>query len=255
MKIFSWNVNGIRSILSKNFEDVINHYKPDIIGLQEIKAKISDVNFPPNLLDKYEVHFSSAERPGYSGTAYLISKNIKCHFDITKSLGESKFDCEGRTIIFESEDLYLYNGYFPNGQDDHGRVEYKLDYSFNVLDKAILNKEKKMVLLTGDFNTAHTEIDLKNPKTNKYTTGFLNIEREYLDQLIDAGFVDVHRSFHPGVENLYTWWSYRNQAREKNVGWRLDYFFVDKNNISKIKKSTIHHDVFGSDHCPISVEF
>ncbi len=255
MKVFSWNVNGIRAVISKNFEEFLKTHKPDVLGLQEIKAKFSDVKFPDSILNKYDVHFSSADRPGYSGTAFLISKEYASHFEVRHSIGDNKFDCEGRTIEIESDDLYLYNGYFPNGQDDHGRVGYKLEYSFNVLDRALKKSSEKMTLITGDFNTAHTEIDLKNPKNNKYTTGFLNIEREYLDQLIEAGFVDVHRHFNPNLTDLYTWWSYRNAAREKNVGWRLDYFFVDKNNISNIKKSSIHHDVLGSDHCPISVEF
>lgn len=255
-KIVTWNVNGLRSILKKGFEDYLLEYSPDILCLQEIKAKNKDVEeLLTNIKNDYEVHLNSAVRPGYSGTAILVKKSkafekYKCNLGISLE----KFDIEGRLISFEDENLVVLNGYFPNGQQDHGRVDYKLEFSYEVLKLARKKSKTKTVIITGDLNTAHTEIDLKNPKSNINTTGFLPIEREYIDELIANDFLDVFREKNKNLKDAYTWWTYRNNCREKNVGWRLDYFFLDKKSFTKVKKVKIQSNVLGSDHCPVYLE-
>lgn len=252
--ITSWNVNGLRAVFNKGFKEYLDINSPDIICLQEIKSLPKDVSHILDVInDSYNVYLNSAIRPGYSGTAIFIKKSIKV-INYQGMMGVSEFDEEGRYQLLETEHFYLFNGYYPNGRDDHSRVAFKLDYSFRILDQAIKLKTKKPVIITGDLNTAHAEMDLANPKSNKYTTGFLNIEREFIDQLIEAGFVDSFRYFHPQQAHAYTWWSYRNNCREKNVGWRLDYFFINQEAIKLVKNATIRSDIFGSDHCPIQLE-
>jgi exodeoxyribonuclease-3 len=204
------------------------------------------------LSTQYEIYINSAVKLGYSGTALFIKKNTsKNAYQILKKEMKDKFNDEGRMIIYEDQNLCLLNGYFPNGQDDHGRVPYKLEFSFDVLDFAAKKSSEKITIITGDLNTAHTEIDLKNPKSNKYRTGFLNIEREYIDQLIEAKFVDVFRKLNPDKIDAYTWWSYRNNCRFKNVGWRLDYFFINNRMLNCVHDIQIVNEVHGSDHCPV----
>lgn len=255
-KIVTWNVNGLRAVLKKGFVDYIFKQNLDLICLQEIKAFEKDVEeFILSINKDYEVFLFPAEKAGYSGTALLVKKNKSFEkYKLTRGLSLDKFDNEGRLTIFETENFCLLNGYFPNGQRDHNRVPYKLEFSYAVMDLAIEKAKTKTVIITGDLNTAHREIDLKNPKANINTTGFLPIEREYLDHLIEAGFVDVFREKNPNLKDAYTWWTYRNGCREKNIGWRLDYFFLDKNSYSKVKKVEIHSDVLGSDHCPVYLE-
>jgi exodeoxyribonuclease-3 len=255
MKIVSWNVNGLRAVVSKNFNDWVHNLKPDIIALQEIKAHHSDVQHLFQHWDsEYNTHLFPAEKKGYSGTALLIKKKLSPL--ITLGINSEKFDCEGRLITAEFDDFILMNGYFPNGQRDHNRVPYKLEFSKLVLKKALelKKKTKKEILITGDFNTAHHEIDLANPKSNIDSTGFLPIERKFLDELTKKNFVDVFRYFYPHKAEQYTWWTYRSGCRERNIGWRLDYFFSSADFIQKIK--TINHqtEILGSDHCPVVLE-
>jgi exodeoxyribonuclease-3 len=258
MIITSWNVNGLRSVSTKGFENWFRSYQPDVIALQEIKARETDVGPLLNLWsDLYDIHLFPAKRPGYSGTALFIRKNsTQKLISVTKGLGLSEFDDEGRFIWAEFDKVIVMNGYFPNGQADHGRVPYKLDFSKKVFDYALeLNRlTGKEVIITGDINTAHTEIDLANPLANVKNTGFLPIERAFIDDVQTQGFTDIFRHLHLGIKEQYTWWTYRGNCRERNIGWRLDYFFGTKGILPKILKVEHHTDVLGSDHCPIFLE-
>jgi exodeoxyribonuclease-3 len=251
MKLISWNVNGIRSVYNKGFVEWFTMESPDILCLQETKAQIEQ--FPASLLthEPYQIIHSSAEKKGYSGVATITNQKI---LD-TKKVEKHEYDSEGRVLIHELEEFYLLNCYFPNGQRDHKRVPFKLEFSDFVLDKMNELEKKKPVIITGDFNTAHTEIDIANPKGNQKSTGFLPIERAWMDKFISQGWVDIFRHFHPEQTGAYTWWSQLNPSvRERNIGWRLDYFFISKNLIPRIKRAEILSDVRGSDHCPILLE-
>jgi exodeoxyribonuclease-3 len=255
MKIVSWNVNGLRAIVSKNFNNWNDKLKPDVIALQEIKAHEKDVEHLISFWSsEYNTHLFPAVKKGYSGTALLIKKNLSPL--ITLGINSDKFDCEGRLIIAEFDTFILMNGYFPNGQRDHNRVDYKLEFSRKVLKKALKLKEekKKEIIITGDFNTAHREIDLKNPAANINSTGFLPRERVFIDELISKDFIDVFRYFNPDKTEQYTWWTYRSNCRERNIGWRLDYFFVSKDFLPKVKSIKHQTDILGSDHCPVVLE-
>ncbi len=258
MILTSWNVNGLRSVSTKGFEQWFRDYLPDVIALQEIKSTEADVK---NLLeawgDLYESHLFPAEKKGYSGTALLVkNSSLKRPLSINRGLGIKEFDAEGRLIWAEFDNLIFMNGYFPNGQRDHSRVGYKLDFSKKVVDLAhSLHKQtNKEIIIAGDINTAHTEIDLANPKSNCKTTGFLPIERSFLDEMIKGGFVDIFRHFHPGIPEQYTWWTYRGDCRERNIGWRLDYFFSTPKLIDRVVNVEHLTEVKGSDHCPIILE-
>lgn len=253
MKLACWNVNGIRACIDKGFMNWLEKQALDVICLQEMKAQFDQL--PEIFKDhpKYDLTVSLGERKGYSGVATLIKKDLP-HKNIPQ-IGIEKFDHEGRCIITEFENFVLFNGYHPNGQRDHGRVDFKLEYSQAVLDKALEYRAKgKPAILCGDFNTAHQEMDLANPKSNKKTTGFLPIEREWIDKLIAEGFIDSYRSLYPEKTGAYTWWTYRSQCREKNIGWRIDYFFLDSQLKQNLKKAAIQADILGSDHCPITIE-
>jgi exodeoxyribonuclease-3 len=255
MKIVSWNVNGLRAIINKNFNDWSANLKPDVIALQEIKAQEKDVeHLYEHWSKEYNTHLHPAVKKGYSGTALLIKKNLNPK--ITIGINLDKFDCEGRLITAEFDTFILMNGYFPNGQRDHNRVDFKLEFSRLVMEKALSLQQakKKEVIITGDFNTAHKEIDLKNPKSNLNTTGFLPIERAFIDELIQNNFIDVFRYLYPDKSEQYTWWTYRSNCREKNIGWRLDYFFASKGFLPQIKSITHQTEVLGSDHCPVLLE-
>jgi len=251
MKIISWNVNGIRAAASKGYSEWLNQFKPDILCLQEIKAQEDQLGANISNPDGYHTYWHSAEKKGYSGTALLTKTKPK---NITFDLGIEKFDGEGRVILAEYEDFLLYNIYFPNGKRDLSRVDYKLEFSDMILQKCEdYKKQGKKIIICGDYNTAHTEIDLKNPKSNEKNTGFLPIERAWIDKFIDHGYVDTFREYNKEPEN-YTWWSYRMNARERNIGWRIDYFFVTENMMPHVKDSFILPNVMGSDHCPLGVE-
>jgi exodeoxyribonuclease-3 len=241
--------------MNKNFMNWSDNLKPDVIALQEIKSHKVDVEHLIRSFEgEYNTHLFPAEKKGYAGTALFIKK--KYSPIITLGINSKKFDCEGRLIVAEFDSLILMNGYFPNGQRDHGRVDFKLDFSRRVLKKALKLKseKKKEIIITGDLNTAHKEIDLKNPKANANTTGFLPREREFIDELINNGFIDVFRYFYPDKADQYTWWTYRLQCRKKNIGWRLDYFFVSSGLMPRILSMQHQTEVMGSDHCPVLLE-
>lgn len=255
LKIMSWNVNGIRACVRHGFLDWLQEEKPHILCLQETKAHTFQLDEEVLAPKGYQSFFFSGVRKGYSGTAIFVKKNTPL-IEVKNGLGKKIFDDEGRTQILESDNFFLINGYYPNGGREHDRVEFKLEFSRLMVKKALLLKKKtgKEVILTGDFNTAHHEIDLKNPKSNKKSTGFLPHEREFIDEMLAQGFVDIFRKDHPDEEGHYTWWTYRMNCRAKNVGWRIDYFFITEGLESKVKKSFIRPEVLGSDHCPLGIE-
>jgi exodeoxyribonuclease III len=250
MKLISWNVNGIRSVCNKGFLEWFTKESPDILCLQEIKANLDQ--FPPPLtaMEDYVLFHSSAEKKGYSGVATFSREKI---LD-TKKLEKEEYDSEGRVLIHEYADFFLLNCYFPNGQRDHARVPFKMAFCELILERINNLQKIKPVIITGDFNTAHTEIDLANPKTNKKTTGFLAEERAWVDKLLSQGWVDIFRQLHPNETGAYTWWSNFAGARERNIGWRIDYFIVSPSLLPRVKSATIYPHIKGSDHCPIVLE-
>ena len=252
MRIYSWNVNGIRAIMKKGFLDWMEDEKPDILCVQETKAHPDQLSFELKEVDDYQVHFASAKKAGYSGTATYSRMQTK---KVQIGLGEKRFDQEGRTIISYYPNFVLFNIYFPNGKASKERLAYKMDYYYFLLDYLKkIKKEQKNIIITGDVNTAHKEIDLARPKANEKISGFLKEEREWIDQLLDSGFIDSYRHFYPKKTDAYTWWSLRTAARKRNVGWRIDYFLISEPLIKNLKAAKIHDQVKGSDHCPISIE-
>ncbi|MDX9971162.1 MAG: exodeoxyribonuclease III [Candidatus Gracilibacteria bacterium] len=251
MKIISWNVNGIRAVAKKGLLDFIENEKPDILALQEIKAKEKDI--PKNLHDikGYHLFLNPADRAGYSGVSILTKKKP---ISVKKGFGIEKFDTEGRLIEADFGDFILLNIYFPNGKLSPLRLNYKIDfYNETINHLESLLKQGKNLIVVGDLNTAHKEIDLARPKENEKVSGFLKIERDLLDKLVEIGMVDAFRHFDKNPQN-YTWWSMRSGARTRNVGWRIDYAFVNKKFISKIKSCTHLQEIYGSDHCPVKIE-
>ncbi len=250
MKIISWNINGIRALYKKGIDPFLDKYSPDILCFQEIKADESQVQIPKSLEDMHS-YYNSAEKKGYSGVA-LYSK-IKPE-SVSYLIGDNKFENEGRLICAKYKDFILYNIYFPNGQRDEERLKYKLNFYKIIIKKLKKHQENNdNIIILGDYNTAHTPIDLSNPQSNKNTSGFLDIERKLIDKIIDIGYDDTLRLFHK-EDQLYTWWSPITRARERNVGWRIDYIFTSKNIRKKIKSADILSEIYGSDHCPISID-
>lgn len=257
MKILCWNVNGIRAVMHKGFLDFMEREDPDVLCIQETKIQANRVTQELQNPLGYYSNWASAARPGYSGVA-TFSKEKPSHIQI--ELGNHHHDGEGRLVLTEHElpdrtPFTLVNVYIPNGgQGDH-RIQFKLDYYDEMLDfLERLRKQGKNLVICGDFNTAHTEIDLSHPKANEKTTGFLPVERAWLDKFTGMGYVDVWRHFNPDAMEMYTWWSYRTAARKRNIGWRIDYFFVNEEFLSHVKKAWLLHEVLGSDHCPIGLE-
>ncbi len=251
IKILSWNVNGIRAAYKKGLLDWIAQAKPDILCLQETKAHVEQL--PEDLIniEGYHSYFSSAERKGYSGVAIYTRDEP---LSIKKGFGVVKFDSEGRTLIAEYPGFILFNIYYPNGKARAERLQYKLDFYDTFLEYVNkLKKKGKKIIFCGDVNTAHKEIDLARPKENSTVSGFLPVERKWLDKVIDNGYLDTFRMFNQEPNN-YTWWDQVTRARERNVGWRIDYFFVSENAKDEIKDAFILSDVMGSDHCPIGIE-
>lgn len=250
MNIFSWNVNGLRAVKKKGFHNFISEFNPDILCLQETKAHVNQLDEDLINITGYDSYFNSPKhKKGYSGVAiYTKVKPISVY----ESLGfDEDLDDEGRTLIVEYKNFILLNFYFPNGQMNEDRLNYKLRFHEAVYKKLIrLKRKKKNLIVCGDYNIAHNEIDLKHPKPNENTSGFLRIERDWLDKFEKKGFVDTFRYFYP-EEVKYSWWTYMRNARKNNAGWRIDYFWVTE--IEKIKGASIHNDVFGSDHCPVSI--
>ena len=251
MRLISWNVNGIRAADRKGLFDWFSKEKPDVLCLQEIKA-LSD-QFPPHLKNTpgYYVFINPAERKGYSGVTTYTKQRPK---SVKNGFGIEKFDNEGRTLITEFEEFTLFNIYYPNGKKNQERLDYKLDFYDTFLAYADnLKADGKNIVVCGDFNTAHKEIDLEHPKQNENISGFLPIERAWMDTFTDHGYVDTFRHFNKEPKQ-YSWWSMRTAARVRNVGWRLDYFFVNKEFLPKVKNAFILQEVMGSDHCPVGIE-
>lgn len=251
INLWSWNVNGLRAVLNKDFVSVIKAEKPDILGLQE--TKLQEHQIPSELaeLTGYRDFWSHAHRKGYSGTAVLSAFEP---LSVEYAIGVEEFDTEGRIVILEYERFILFNIYFPNGQKDDERLGYKLRFYDRMLEVMQAKRATgKMVIVTGDYNTAHHPIDLANPKENEKTSGFLPIERAWLDKIADHGWVDTFRMFHPEPQR-YSWWSYRAGARPRNVGWRIDYFWVDAEHQNWVKDADIRDDIMGSDHCPVTLK-
>lgn len=250
LNIYSWNVNGIRAIHRKGFLDFFNEDDFDILCLQETKAHIDQL--PKKLInvEGYNSYFNSAERKGYSGVAMYSSVEPK---EIKNGFGLEKFDNEGRVQIAKFDDFLLFNIYFPNGGASIERLEYKLEF-YDVFLRYInnLRDEGNNIIVCGDLNTAHNEIDIARPKENSKVSGFLPVEREWVSKFLSNGYIDTFRELNPN-EQKYSWWSYRTKARERNVGWRLDYFFVNEEFLPRVEKSFILSDVMGSDHCPIGI--
>lgn len=252
MKITTWNVNGYRAMLSKNGLDWIDQEEPDVLCLQEIKVKPEQLSEELREREGYLSVWNAAERPGYSGTAIFYKPETQ-PLEISTGLGFPEFDNEGRVVRLKYPDFYLYNIYFPNGGRTLERVPYKLDFYARLLEICNeLHQKGENVILTGDFNTAHTEIDLARPKSNVTSTGFLPEERVWIDKYLANGFVDVYRHLYP--EKIeYTWWSYMFNARKNNVGWRLDYFLISEALVPRIAEVAHHCDIMGSDHCPVTL--
>ena len=253
MKITTWNVNGFRAVLKKGFQEKIATLNPDILCLQETKAKLEQINDGSAELDGYKLIWNSALRPGYSGVATYVKSNLD-YSQLELGIGNEEFDNEGRTIKIETNQFILFNIYFPNGQRGQDRVDFKLRFYEKLLENCeVFHKNGKLIIITGDFNTAHQEIDLANPKENSKTSGFLPEERAWITRYLETGFKDAYRELYPDKEE-YTWWTYRFNARLRNIGWRLDYFLVSDNLLSKVTNVVIHQDIIGSDHCPVTME-
>jgi len=251
MKIYSWNVNGIRAVHKKGFLDWVAEESPDILCLQEIRVQEDQLIDKLKNIDGYNSYFNYGERKGYSGVA-IYSKEEP--LSVRNGIGIERFDEEGRVITAEYSEFTLINIYFPNGRSSKKRLQYKLDFHEAILEYCEeLKKDGKKLVICGDYNIAHTEIDLKNPKDNEDKSGFLPVERAWIDKVIDYGYVDTYRSFHPD-EVKYSWWSYRTKARERDAGWRIDYHFVSENLISQVSDAQILTEVMGSDHCPVMIE-
>lgn len=242
MKFISWNVNGIRACMEKGFLDYAKDADADFICIQETKAQPEQVKLD---IPGYKQFWNSAEKKGYSGTL-ILAKEEPISFDVTG------FDNEGRTVCLEYKDFYLVDNYVPNAQDGLARIDYRLEWEAKRRDYLKELDKKKPVILCGDLNVAHNEIDLKNPKTNVGNAGFSDEERGAFTELLAAGFVDAYRYLYPEKVE-YSWWSYRMKARERNVGWRIDYFVVSERLKDQIKDVVIRGDVFGSDHCPVEL--
>ncbi|MBA2880590.1 exodeoxyribonuclease-3 [Desulfosalsimonas propionicica] len=253
LKLISWNVNGLRAVMKKDFLKSIDKLDADIVALQETKIQQDQLTESMHRVRDYEAYFSHATvKKGYSGVA-TYTRITPEH--VRYGIGEPRFDDEGRVIEMDLGDIVFFNVYFPNGQMSDERLQYKLDFYDAFFDHADdLRKQGKGVIVAGDFNTAHNEIDLKNPKSNANRSGFLRIERDWLDHIEQRGYVDTFRAFYPDTVK-YSWWTYRFNARQNNAGWRIDCFFVTKDlfDSGRIADAFIDNDIYGSDHCPVGV--
>lgn len=248
MKFISWNVNGIRACLQKGFLDYFNEVDADIFCLQETKCQEGQVSLD---LPGYHQYWNYAERKGYSGTAIFTKQEP---ISVSYGMGIAEHDTEGRVITLEFEKFFFVTVYTPNAQSELARIDYRMQWedAFRAYLKGL--EDTKPVIVCGDLNVAHKEIDLKNPKTNRGNAGFSDEERGKFTELMDAGFIDTFRYFYPTLEGAYSWWSYRFKAREKNAGWRIDYFLVSQDLKDALVDSQIHKDILGSDHCPVMLE-
>lgn len=247
MKLISWNVNGLRACVQKGFLDYFKETDADFFCIQESKLQEGQIDLD---LPGYHQYWNYAQKKGYSGTAVFARKEP---LHVTYGLGIEEHDKEGRVITLEYENFYLVTCYTPNSQNELARLPYRMQWEDDFLTYLKQLDSKKPVILCGDLNVAHTEIDLKNPKTNRKNAGFSDEERAKLTTLLDSGFTDTFRYFYPDKEGIYSWWSYRFKAREKNAGWRIDYFITSRRLDDKLKGAAIHTDIPGSDHCPIEL--
>ena len=252
MKIVSWNINGIRAIIKKDFSGIIDKLNADIVCLQETKAQDDQVVEALKGIDDYEIFSSSAERKGYSGTAVMT--RIK-PLDVSTGIGVKEHDTEGRVVSLEYDDFYLVNVYVPNSGNELKRLDYRQGWDEVFFDYLKMLEKKKPLIVCGDFNVAHREIDLARPKENyNKTAGYMQEEIDGMDRYLEGGFTDTYRHFYPDRKDVYSWWSYRTRGRENNVGWRIDYFLVSKSLVPSIRKADILDEIMGSDHCPVMLE-
>lgn len=245
-QIYSWNVNGLRAVMNKGFEDWFIKINPDILCLQETKISEGQVNLS---LDGYYQYYSYAEKKGYSGTAVFTKEKP---ITVRQGIGIDEHDKEGRTLTLEFKDFYLVCVYVPNSQRELARLDYRQKWDQDFENYIVSLDQIKPVIFTGDLNVAHKEIDIRNPKTNERNAGFTIEERNDFSRLLNRGFKDTFRTLHPD-EIKYSWWSYMFKARERNTGWRIDYFVVSDRLMDKVKEADIHTDIMGSDHCPVSI--
>lgn len=248
MKLVSWNVNGLRACVSKGFEQFFNDIDADVFCLQETKLQQGQIDFSP---EGYFCYWNYAEKKGYSGTA-LFSKREP--LNVSYGLGIEQHDKEGRVITAEYENFYLVTVYTPNSKRELLRLDYRMEWEDAFREYILSLNEKKPVVFCGDLNVAHKEIDLKNPKTNHMNAGFTDEEREKMTVMLASGFTDTFRYFYPDTEGVYSWWSYMFKSREKNAGWRIDYFITSKSLDEKLVDAKIHTDIMGSDHCPVELD-
>ena len=247
MKLISWNVNGIRACVGKNFMEFFNEVDADIFCLQETKLQENQIDLQ---LEGYYQYWNYAKKKGYSGTSIFTKKEP---LNVIYGMGIEEHDQEGRLITLEFEDFYMVTVYTPNSQSELKRLNYRLKWEDDFKKYLKELDKKKPVIVCGDLNVAHKEIDLKNPKTNRKNAGFTDEERNKFTELLNAGFIDTFRYFYPTEENIYSWWSYRFKAREKNAGWRIDYFCVSEKMKDRLESAKIHTEVLGSDHCPVEL--
>lgn len=247
MKLISWNVNGLRACCDKGFREAFKELDADFFCLQETKMQEGQLDLA---FDGYSSYWNYAEKKGYSGTAVFTRHQP---LSVSYGLGIDEHDHEGRVITLEMEHFYLITVYTPNSQDGLKRLDYRMKWEDDFRNYLLELDRKKPVMVCGDLNVAHKEIDLKNPKSNRMNAGFTDQEREKFQILLDAGFIDTFRHFYPDREGIYSWWSYRFKAREKNAGWRIDYFLASQRLADKLESAGIHTEIYGSDHCPVEV--
>lgn len=248
MKMVSWNVNGLRACVTKGFVDIFNKLDADIFCLQETKLQEGQIDLP---LEGYYQYWNYAEKKGYSGTAIFTKKEPLA---VTNGIGIDEHNTEGRVITLEFDDFFFVTCYTPNSQNELKRLDYRMKWEDDFREYLLRLNKKKPVILCGDLNVAHNEIDLKNPKTNRKNAGFSDEEREKMTKLLNSGFTDSFRYLYPDKEGIYSWWSYRFNARKNNAGWRIDYFITSDSIKDKIIDSKIHTDIMGSDHCPVELD-
>ncbi len=248
MKFISWNVNGLRAIVGKGFAEIFKSFDADFFCLQETKLQEGQLNLE---FDGYESYYDYALRKGYSGTVTFTRHKPEA---FSKGIGIDEHDREGRVVTLDFGNFYLVNVYTPNSQSELARLDYRMEWEREFADYVCKLDKEKPVIICGDLNVAHEEIDLANPKTNRRNAGFTDEERSAMTSLLSRGFVDTFRYLHPTQEKAYSWWSYRGGARARNVGWRIDYFLISERIAPKLKDASIHADVTGSDHCPVSME-